>query len=560
VNLAWPCALWPANNPVNGPTSGSYDQAVPTETPQLSRPKPITLDIPEVIKLAAAGGLRVPRFQRSFVWDADDIRKLFDSIWRGFPIGTLLLWKHKAPADHVAFGPVAFDVPRRTDAYWLVDGQQRVTSIVGVLAKAPPASDTAFELSFDLRRGRVVSARRRGVPSWWLPLRVAHDTPALLSWLRQNDVDFGDAEIELAMALGGALRDYQIPAYVVERDDDQLLREVFDRINSAGKPIRRAQIFHALFARDTEPGSPAAVVAELARLGWGYLDESRVVQSLLAIRGGDVIRDIHDEFASDDDLADWYEQTERALVRSIGLLHRQGVPHLRLAPSALVLPVLAAFFHLHPEPDPWNERLLALWVWRAWIHGLGGTSGQTPALRAAVRCVHPQRGQPDEAPSEYDAVRALLESVPNKAAPPVELSRFRTDSSVGRLGLLALASLRPRDPETGKRLDLATRIEKHGVHAVTELVLGARSNLAGRGFWPVGSRPTGREPADVLASHAIDEVAAQALRDDNVDSFLQRRGTLLAQVVGNFLASRIDASVPIRPPLADLVVPDDEAP
>ena len=507
---------------MNRAPSYSYDQAVPTETLQLSRPKAITLDIPEVIKLAADGGLRVPRFQRSFVWDAGDIRKLLDSIWRGFPIGTLLLWKHEAPAGLVEFGPVAFDVPYRTDAYWLVDGQQRVTSIVGVLAKAP-VSDTAFELCFDLRRGRVVSSRRRGVPGWYLPLRVALDTAALLSWLRQHDIDFSEAEIEIAMAFGGALRDYQIPAYVVERDNDQLLREVFDRINSAGKPIKRAQVFHALFASDTEPGSPATVVAELARLGWGKLEENRVVQSLLAIRGGDVFRDIHDEFTSDDDLADWYEQTERALARSIDLLRRQAVPHVKLVPSTLVLPVLAAFFHLHPESDPWNERLLALWVWRAWIYSLGGTSGQTPALRAAVRYVHPQRGRSDEEPTEYEAVRALLESAPKVAVPPVKLSGFRTNSPVGRLGLLALASLRPKDPETGEQLDLTAVIEAHGVDAVTELVPGERSNLASRGFWPVGSRPTGHEPVDVLASHAIDEAAAQALRAGDVDSFLLRR-------------------------------------
>jgi hypothetical protein len=362
------------------------------------------------------------------------------------------------------------------------------------------------------------------------------------------------------MALGGSLRDYEIPAYVVERDDDQLLREIFDRINSAGKPIRRAQVFHALFASDTEPGSPAAVVAELARLGWGKLDEDRVVQSLLAIRGGDVFRDIHDESTSDGDPTDWYEQTERALARSIGLLRGQGVPHVRLVPLTLVLPILAAFFHLHPEPDPWNERLLALWVWRAWIHGLGGTSGQTPALRAAVRRVHPQRGRPDEAPSEYDAVHALLESVPNAAPPPVELSRFRTNSTAGRLGMLALASQRPKDPETGERLDLAAVIEAHGVRALTELVPAceAISPAGGSGPWvralPVASR------FDVLTSHAIDEAGAQALRDGDVGSFVLRREALLTRLIGNFLASRIDASVPIRPPLADLVVPDEEAP
>jgi hypothetical protein len=149
--------------------------------------------------------------------------------------------------------------------------------------------------------------------------------------------------------------------------------------------------------------------------------------------------------------------------------------------------------------------------------------------------------------------------VPNATPAQEKPSRFRTDSPASRLELLALASLRPRNPETGERLDLTTAVEAHGVDAVTELVPGAR-DLAGRGFWPVGSHPTGREPSDVLTSHAIDEAGARALCDGDVDSFLQRRGTLLTQIVGNFLASRIDASVPIRPPLADLVVPDDEAP
>jgi uncharacterized protein with ParB-like and HNH nuclease domain len=47
--------------------------------------------IAEVVKLAQEGYLRVPLFQRSFVWNSGDVKALLDSLYRGFPIGTLLL-------------------------------------------------------------------------------------------------------------------------------------------------------------------------------------------------------------------------------------------------------------------------------------------------------------------------------------------------------------------------------------------------------------------------------------------------------------------------------------
>jgi hypothetical protein len=47
---------------------------------------------------------------------------LFDSIWRGFPIGNLLLWRRPAPAASVQVGPVSIDAPELDSALWVVDG------------------------------------------------------------------------------------------------------------------------------------------------------------------------------------------------------------------------------------------------------------------------------------------------------------------------------------------------------------------------------------------------------------------------------------------------------
>src|ERR1043165_2204486 len=54
--------------------------------------KPEVMFLEDLFKDIAAGKLRIPKFQRPFVWKPDDMLSLFDSIRRGYPIGTLLLW------------------------------------------------------------------------------------------------------------------------------------------------------------------------------------------------------------------------------------------------------------------------------------------------------------------------------------------------------------------------------------------------------------------------------------------------------------------------------------
>lgn len=523
---------------------------------QIVRPKPTTYDISDVVRLATAGSIRVPHFQRSFVWDASDVLKLFDSIWRGFPIGTLLLWRHEAEGGEAKLGPLRIEAPYVSDALWVVDGQQRITSLVGVLSENVQGRDSRFLVGFDLRRRRFVHLESKPIPHI-LPLSVALETRQLLAWLRDHEPDLLADDLDTADALGGILRDYQIPAYIVDTPDETLLREVFDRVNEAGKRIGRAEIFHALFASTTEPGSPANVIEALSKQGFGEFDADRIVQSLLAIRGGNIQRDIHLEFEPNESREEWYERTEAALSRVIEFFRSQGVPHLALVPSTFPTPVLAAFYYLHPDPDPYNEQLLSLWVWRGWAHGFG-KGGQTPALRRAVRAVNPIKGRPEEALPEYEVVRLLLGSVPDEPLANPLTSPFRTDTALGRLCLLALASLQPLAP-SGQPIDLGAALNAEGVDAVTELVPGKRGDAAARGFWPIrDKRPTGFEHLDVLASHAIDVEAAAALREGDREGFLNHRRTTLENLAARYLSVRLQVGKVIRPPLASFVVEDSD--
>lgn len=515
-----------------------------------------TFDIPRLLHLATSGGLRVPKFQRSFVWDASDVRRLFDSIYRGFPIGTLLLWRRDEPAGKASFGGVEIDAPANTEALMVVDGQQRITALVGALASGPRNIDERFEVFFDIAKRRFVGLNRGMPPSRSIPVREALESRSLLAWLRVHNDELEDGDLKIADEFAGTLRDYRVPAYIVEGDDERLLREVFDRVNSAGKPITRAQVFHALFASESQPGSPATVVRELQRTGFGEIPENRVVQSLLAIRGGDVQRDLHDEFSDDEDPADWYEQTERALDRSIRFLQSEGVVHQLLMPSSFPLPVLAAFFHLHPEPETAVEKLLARWLWRGWVYGFGREGGQTPSLRRAVRSINPRKRLPNLAPDEYEAARLLLDHVRDQELDHLDLARFRTDKSSGRLVLITLASLGPIDP-LGQRIDVADALRTFGVDAIGDIVRGQRSRLGARGFWlPGWPAVSGHEGESILRSHAITASALTSLRVGDIDSFVSERSHFIEGLTLTRVNSRMAAGTRPRPPLSSLLVPD----
>lgn len=105
--------------------------------------------IAQLRSLVKAGRLRVPQFQRSFCWEKQDVLNLIDSVLRGYPIGSLLLWKREAGAGHLRIGALDVDAGRLPEALWVVDGQQRITSLVNVV-DPEGARDSRFSLGYSL--------------------------------------------------------------------------------------------------------------------------------------------------------------------------------------------------------------------------------------------------------------------------------------------------------------------------------------------------------------------------------------------------------------------------
>src|SRR2546427_413872 len=80
------------------------------------------------------GNIALPDIQRPFVWSAAKARDLFDSMYRGFPVGTLMLWETGAEVGTKQVGGAEAD---RVPKLLIVDGQQRLTSLYAVITGRP---------------------------------------------------------------------------------------------------------------------------------------------------------------------------------------------------------------------------------------------------------------------------------------------------------------------------------------------------------------------------------------------------------------------------------------
>ncbi len=80
------------------------------------------------------GLIKIPKFQRDFVWTTEQTASLLDSMIRGYPIGTFIFWKTRQEMRHYRdIGNIKLrETPRGDAAHYVLDGQQRITSLFAV--------------------------------------------------------------------------------------------------------------------------------------------------------------------------------------------------------------------------------------------------------------------------------------------------------------------------------------------------------------------------------------------------------------------------------------------
>ena len=209
------------------------------------------------------GQLGLPDIQRPFVWKNVKVRNLFDSMYRGFPVGYLLFWETGVQAGSKQIGT---DTKQLAPTRVIVDGQQRLTSLYAVIRGVPVIrenfSTETIEIAFNPieERFEVADAAIRrdksfipSISALWDPgtglLKFAGAYMARLSELPEGLDSATLAKAETAIERLHALIHYPFTALELspEVNEDEV-SEVFVRINSQGKQLNQSDFILTLMS------------------------------------------------------------------------------------------------------------------------------------------------------------------------------------------------------------------------------------------------------------------------------------------------------------------------
>ena len=195
----------------------------------------------------------IPTFQREFVWEPDNIIKLWDSIFRFYPIGSVLYWVTDSYLHtHRQLGGFEFphdeDIVRQFETWkYVLDGQQRATSLLvsmlGGKGRVEDDEDFDYTLHFDLTTGEFLfpsklSKKREEVPDEFL-VRL-RDVP---EWTPKDFFQIASAEDycdEVESNLNQIFRifsDYKLSLIRIKGVEVNEVCEIFERINQEGKKL-----------------------------------------------------------------------------------------------------------------------------------------------------------------------------------------------------------------------------------------------------------------------------------------------------------------------------------
>ncbi len=229
--------------------------------------KQVTYSLSKLIEEIDSGEIGLPDIQRPFVWTNTKVRDLFDSMYKGFPVGYLLFWESTSDNKTRKIGT---DDKSQIPRVLIVDGQQRLTSLYAVLKGKEVVGDNykshRIQIAFRPRDAKfeVASAAIRKDPEF-IP-----DISHLLSGavnrnrfgrefvekLRQYRESKNEKLTEAQEDAIHANRDrlYEIAIYpftVLELSanlDDEMVSDIFVRINSQGKTLKQADFILTLMS------------------------------------------------------------------------------------------------------------------------------------------------------------------------------------------------------------------------------------------------------------------------------------------------------------------------
>lgn len=541
-----PTSLPAAAKPASGPTA-----PVPKD------PQPSVDRIDDLARRILSGDILLPKFQRTFVWDKKQVLRLLDSVNRGFPIGSVLLWQSRQELrSESCIADLEITLPKPDyPVNYLLDGQQRLSTICGAMYWHGHDANSNWNIAYDLRRQSFVHlSTLDDPPLHQIRMNKLSDPSAFFGHVANFTTEDRDMLKTRANVLFNRFKDYKIATVTLGDMSIQDVAPIFERINSSGTPLTIVDLMRAATWSpefdliDTIDN----LLAELVQKGFGGVDRKVVLRSLSAAAGGGFSAESIDSLRtySPDELKAAASATEQAYRRMVDFLSTEiRVESAEVLPYKNQLVVLAEIFRLLPSPDAAQYRGISRWFWRTALSGYFG-GWNTGSMAEDLKAVQ------DFAKGNTGEI-AIPVSVPNA---DIWLTRsFRLNNAHAKLLAIVLAHHHPVDLLTGQSIDTSQALawinakefhhffpknylERAGVRPqkinclanfvmLTSASNKAISNTAPGDYLPKVAQAAGTHLQEWLASNLIPvEAWDPALRND-FDTFLRIRSEHIHRAV-----------------------------
>jgi hypothetical protein len=329
-----------------------------------------------------SGHMALPEFQRGYVWNRDQVRGLFDSLYKRHPVGGLLVWATESQtATHRGDGQLAAGVVKL-----LLDGQQRMTSLYGVVRGKPPkffdGNAQAFSgLRFHL--GEEVFAFYQPVKMKDDPLWI--DVTNLLGMgsagLGQLAAEFGqNPELSpwlgefigrLSQLLGITEIDLHIEEVTGADKTLDVVVDIFNRVNSGGTKLSKGDLALAKICADWPEGRDKmkASLKEWSDHGYSF-NLDWLLRSVNTVLTGEAkFLYLHDK--STPEIQDAIKRATRHIETCLNLIAgRLGLDHDQVFFGRFGIPVMVRYLDQRSGPMDEVERdRLLFWFVQAGMWG-----------------------------------------------------------------------------------------------------------------------------------------------------------------------------------------------
>lgn len=346
--------------------------------------------ISDILNQIDNGSISLPVFQRGYIWTRTQVRELFKSLYNGYPIGSLLVWKTSSPDVATRGDLPAPAVPHQI----LLDGQQRITSLYGVIRGREPAffdgNARAFQdLRFHLEEQEFEfyqPVKMRNDPLWINVTDFYREgtqgVEPILDSLANKRIDTSRYMGRLLKLLNILERSLFIDEVTGEDKTVDIVVDIFNRVNSGGTKLTHGDLALAKISAEWNEARKTmkSKITKWEEAGYDFsLDWLlRVMNSI--ITGKAIFTHLHD--VTSDRIQNGLTRAEKYIDRTLNIIsNRMGLDHDQVLFSKQSIPLLVAFYNKY-DKDMTNEHRdkLLFWYAQAGMWGRYAGSGSVSGL------------------------------------------------------------------------------------------------------------------------------------------------------------------------------------